>query len=195
MVKSSNGPQGLAEAFRKACLQLRDFLCREFQDVELVFQVFFILVFIPYSPPDPKPWFTTKQPSYHFAFSFACTRQCSAFFQSSVGVENLSLLAKHFVAVSGIISACLACHSGTFYVLQKQEMSGTFSLESQLKFHCNFFSALFLLNSMPFVPLQVHKLSKRLGLLRFTRLLPLTCIPACMEHVTAQLCFTEEFSN
>lgn len=43
MVKASNGPQGLAEAFRKAYLQLRDFLCREFQDVELVFQVFLSL--------------------------------------------------------------------------------------------------------------------------------------------------------
>lgn len=144
-----------------------------------------------HSPPDPKLWFTIKQPSYHFAFNFACSRRCSDFFQSSVGVENLSLLAKHFVAVREIISACLTCHSGTFYVLQKQEMSGAFSLESQLKFPCNFFSALFLLNSIPFVPLQVHKLSKRLRLLRFTRLPLLTCIPACVELVTAQLCFLE----
>lgn len=98
---------------------------------------------IPYSPPDPKLWFTIKQPSYHFAFSFACARQCSDFFQSSVGVKNLSLLAKHFVAVREIISACLTCHSGTFYVLQKQEMSGAFSLESQLTFRCSFFSQLF----------------------------------------------------
>ena len=55
----------------------------------------------------------------------------SDFFQSSDrdAVENLGLSAKYFVAESGIIAACLACqYCGVFYLLQKQELFGTFLL-------------------------------------------------------------------
>lgn len=54
----------------------------------------------------------------------------SDFFQSSDGdaVENLDLSAKYFVAESGIIFVCLNCqYCGVFYLLQKQELFGTFS--------------------------------------------------------------------